>query len=400
LAVSLILGALAFAQGNPGLKEGDLAPAFVITTDRGSQISPDSFGGDLLVLNFWETACLPCVKELPSLSRFARDFRSSHVVVVAVGADDDERKYHAFLREHRVGLETYRDPSRRISHSFGTEMFPETYLIQNSRIIRKVIGPIDWAGNKITAFVRVHATRRLLPPVDTYEGERKAYDEIYSNADGLFSREPNAFMLRMIAGRKPGHALDVGMGQGRNALWLAAQGWAVTGFDISPAGIEIARRAAEQRGLRIETFVTSFEDFDWGKEKWDLILFSYFFPQSALPKVWDALKPGGVILVEGFHIDTARQRPLGGGYRNNELFQLLKDYRVLTYEDVEARQEWGLPYGNTNRLVRVLAEKSVPLRAGCTWSGRNYGPGDFMCWGVSRWNCGPEGWQSAGKCGQ
>src|SRR5882724_6884546 len=83
---------------------------------------------------------------------------------------------------------------------------------------------------------------------------------------------------------------------------------------------------------------------------------SYFFPQAALPKVWDALKPGGLILVEGFHIDTARVRPVGG-YHNNELFQVLKDYRMLIYEDVEDRQEWGL------RMVLPIAwYASLPKR--------------------------------------
>lgn len=233
---------------------------------------------------------------------------------------------------------------------------------------------------------------------DAHESERKAYDEIYSKPSDKFRTEPNAFLMRAITGRKPGRALDVAMGQGRNGLWLASQGWTVTGFDISPVGIEEARKAADKRGLRLETFVTPYEDFDWGREKWDLIVFSYFFPQAALPKVWDALKPGGLILVEGFHIDTARVRPVGGGYRNNELFQVLRDYRMLVYEDVQDRQEWGLPYGATNRLVRVLAQKAVPLPPGCSWEGRNYLQSEFMCWGVTRWTCGAEGWEHAGRC--
>ena len=230
------------------------------------------------------------------------------------------------------------------------------------------------------------------------EQERKAYDEIYSSKREMFSADPNAFMVRMITGRKPGRALDVAMGQGRNTLWLASQGWTASGFDISPVAIGEARKEAAKRGLEIETFVTPYEQFDWGKEKWDLILFSYFFPQAALPKAWESLKPGGLILVEGFHIDTARVRPLGGGYHNNELIHVLKDYRVLVYEDVQDRQEWGRPYGATNRLVRVLVQKSVPLPSGCSWEGRDYKAGESMCWGVGQWACRAEGWEHAGRC--
>ena len=97
------------------------------------------------------------------------------------------------------------------------------------------------------------------------EQERKAYDETYSSNRELFSAAPNAFMVRMIAGRKPGRALDVAMGQGRNSLWLASQGWTVSGFDISLVAVGEARKAAAKRGLKIETFVAPYEQFDWGK---------------------------------------------------------------------------------------------------------------------------------------
>jgi peroxiredoxin len=130
------------------------APIFSITTEQGRHISPDSFGGKLLVVNFWETACAPCVKELPSLSEFARRFRTEQVVAVAISGDDDPAKYRQFLRDHPVGLETYRDPARRIAKSFGTEIYPETYLIQGGRIVRKVEGPIDWTGDEVATFIR------------------------------------------------------------------------------------------------------------------------------------------------------------------------------------------------------------------------------------------------------
>src|ERR1051326_1744938 len=53
---------------------------------------------------------------------------------------------------------------------------------------------------------------------DPHESDRRAYDEIYSKDAGVFSAAPNSFMVRSISGRKPGRALDVAMGQGRNAL--------------------------------------------------------------------------------------------------------------------------------------------------------------------------------------
>src|SRR5262249_16581681 len=142
--------------------------------------------------------------------------------------------------------------------------------------VRRVRMP--FLRNAILLSVCLHASaQQLKTPVapdapDPYEQERKAYDEIYSTQRDMFSAEPNAFMVRTIAGRKPGRALDVAMGQGRNALWLAAHGWSVTGFDISPVAVAEARKEAAKRGLPIEILLTPYEQFAWGTEKWDLIL--------------------------------------------------------------------------------------------------------------------------------
>jgi peroxiredoxin len=153
LPVLALVCRFAVAQTDGVPKEGDRAPDFSITTDQGKRISQSAFPGSLLVLNFWETSCVPCVAELPSLSAFARKFRSKHVVVVAISGDDDARKYSRFLHDHKIVLDTYRDPARRISKSFGTFMFPETYIISDGRITRKVVGSIDWMNDDISSFV-------------------------------------------------------------------------------------------------------------------------------------------------------------------------------------------------------------------------------------------------------
>ena len=117
-------------------------------------MTASTFGGKLLVLNFWETAYTPCVKEMPSLTDFALKFRAEGVVVVAISADDDAEKYRRFVSDHHIVLGTYRDPSRSISKSFGTYMFPDTYIIQDARIVRKVIGGIESKRDDMASFVR------------------------------------------------------------------------------------------------------------------------------------------------------------------------------------------------------------------------------------------------------
>jgi len=150
---------LARAQPARAAGEGEAAPRFSLTTDQGRRVATSSFGGRLLVLNFWETACAPCVKELPSLDAFAHRFAPQGVVVLAISGDEDAAVYRRFLSDHRVTLDTYRDPERRIARAFGTTAFPETYLIQDGVVVRKVVGGIDWSSAAITAFVRARLAR-------------------------------------------------------------------------------------------------------------------------------------------------------------------------------------------------------------------------------------------------
>jgi SAM-dependent methyltransferase len=75
------------------------------------------------------------------------------------------------------------------------------------------------------------------------------FDGIYSQEEIPFLAEPNAFLVESTKDVKPGRALDVAMGQGRNALYLAKAGWEVTGFDISSKGLAAARAAAERAGV-------------------------------------------------------------------------------------------------------------------------------------------------------
>src|ERR1051325_1134771 len=73
------------------VQAGDVAPGFTIKADSGQTVSIPNFGGKLLVLNFWATWCPPCVQETPSLSEFARQYKSRGVVVLGVSVDRDEK---------------------------------------------------------------------------------------------------------------------------------------------------------------------------------------------------------------------------------------------------------------------------------------------------------------------
>ena len=131
---------------------GDAAPEFTIKADNGRTVSLPNFGGKLLVLNFWATWCPPCVQETPSLSQFAATYANKGVVVLGVSVDKDEKAYRNFLQKFNPAFLYARD--FKLHEDYGTFMYPETYIIDRSGVIRrKLIGPVDWNAPEITEFL-------------------------------------------------------------------------------------------------------------------------------------------------------------------------------------------------------------------------------------------------------
>ena len=135
-------------------KEGGRAPDFSVKTDQGTVVTANSFGGKVLVLNFWATWCAPCVQEIPSLSEFQKRFANSGVVVVAISVDKNEQKYRTFLERIHVSFETAHDPNMDVSNEYGTFQFPETYIIKNGRIMRKFPNAEDWLSDDMTQYIQ------------------------------------------------------------------------------------------------------------------------------------------------------------------------------------------------------------------------------------------------------
>lgn len=113
-----------------------------------------------------------------------------------------------------------------------------------------------------------------------------------------FNTEPNAFLVSVAETRKPGRALDVGMGEGRNALYLAKLGWDVTGFDPAEKAVALAQERAKKLGITIKTEIALDSTFDFGTDQWDLILYSWVAPGASARKAIQGLKPGGIVVLE------------------------------------------------------------------------------------------------------
>jgi len=134
---------------------GAQAPHFEIRTDAGLTISPSSFGGRLLVLNFWATWCPPCIEEMPSLDRMQQQLRDQGVVVLGVSVDEDEQAYKRFLERARVSFHTARDPEAAISALYGTYRYPESYVIdRHGKVVQKIIGAVDWTDERMMSYLK------------------------------------------------------------------------------------------------------------------------------------------------------------------------------------------------------------------------------------------------------
>jgi SAM-dependent methyltransferase len=188
------------------------------------------------------------------------------------------------------------------------------------------------------------------------------WNELYAKRDGK-EHQFNKFLAEQVKGMKPGKALDIGMGQGRNSLFLAALGWEVTGFDISEVGVKQAQAEAAKRGLKIDAQVGDSMKYDYGKAKWDLVLgmYMYQYLDKNAAKVVASLKPGGVLIVEGIHRDINKGNLRGEayGYRNNELLKVFSALRVRHYEDTVTQADWDRSGGKAVPLVRLLAVKDA-----------------------------------------
>lgn len=127
--------------------------------------------------------------------------------------------------------------------------------------------------------------------------EADFYSRLYLDDNSDFNHAPNHFLEQVVKGRNTGVALDYGMGQGRNAIYLAGLGWQVWGFDPAEAGVAIAQKQAKKLGLTLHASVVRDSEFDFGRERFDLVLFSWTMPLVPIQKVVDSLKPGGIVVI-------------------------------------------------------------------------------------------------------
>ena len=95
--------------------------------------------------------------------------------------------------------------------------------------------------------------------------EVERWNRILTAETPAFNAAPNQFLVEIIKGVKTGRSLDVGMGQGRNTIYLAQQGWESHGFDPADRAVAAAQERARALGVTITTTIATDDAYDWGE---------------------------------------------------------------------------------------------------------------------------------------
>ena len=154
----IALGALAVLTLVPGCDRGAhpanadrVAPDFTVS-DGENTIRLANYRGKVVLLNLWWSQCPPCIQETPALEQLHHD--RPDLAILAVSIDEDPVSYRRFLNRFHVDLNTVRDPDQTVAKMYGTDGWPETYIIDRKGVIRrKIVGDPDWSNPEIRNYL-------------------------------------------------------------------------------------------------------------------------------------------------------------------------------------------------------------------------------------------------------
>jgi 2-polyprenyl-3-methyl-5-hydroxy-6-metoxy-1,4-benzoquinol methylase len=189
--------------------------------------------------------------------------------------------------------------------------------------------------------------------------DRWQWDERYSGDELVWTSTPNQFLVSEVAGLSPGRAVDLACGEGRNAVWLAEQGWEVTGVDFSPVGLAKAQRFAALWNVEATWVESAVQDWRSPPEGFDLVAVLYLqLPKPerliALEVAASAVAPGGMLLVVA-HDQENLTRGFGGPPNAAVL------YNVADVTEVAVGA--GLTVERAEQVVRVVDTDTGPRDA-------------------------------------
>ncbi|MEZ5937736.1 MAG: class I SAM-dependent methyltransferase [Hyphomonadaceae bacterium] len=201
------------------------------------------------------------------------------------------------------------------------------------------------------------------------KSEGSFWDQRFDREDYVFGTAPNAFLRSHADRLQPGwRALAVADGEGRNGVWMAERGLGVHAVEGSPVAIEKARRLAAGRGVSLEFEHADLSDWTWPEAAYDVVvgIFIQFAPPPLRATMFEgmkrALKPGGLLLLEGYRPEQLVYRT--GGPQNADhmydeamLREAFGDMEILELNAYDAVIEEGEGHSGMSALIDLVARK-------------------------------------------
>ena len=195
------------------------------------------------------------------------------------------------------------------------------------------------------------------------------WDERYSTEDYAYGTKPNQFLEENFNHIPKGRVLSIAEGEGRNAVFLAKQGYSVTAVDASLVGLNKARKLAEENGVVVEFIHADLAEYDLGENKWDGIV-SIFCPlpssirKQLHKKVEAALKRNGVFLLEAYTPDQLKYGTGGGNsvdvMQSKESLSLeLAGLKFKHLIELERDVTEGVFHTGIGSVVQAIATKEI-----------------------------------------
>jgi len=192
--------------------------------------------------------------------------------------------------------------------------------------------------------------------VNASEDDKNRWNNRYNTGEYLYGKEPLKFLKEKLDILVRGKALVLAMGEGRNAVFLAGNGFDVDGCDISEKAIEKAKLFARESGVTLNAFVADLEEYKIPVNTYDLITCFYYTQRSLIPQIKDGLKKGGMVMLETYSIDQLKYEKNAPGPKNpayllkhNELLDSFSDFRILYYREGEIAEN--------KSVVSLIAQK-------------------------------------------
>jgi tellurite methyltransferase len=193
------------------------------------------------------------------------------------------------------------------------------------------------------------------------QAERLKWESRYCSSSHLRTSfaPPSSWLMKWASGMPLGKALDLAMGLGSNAIYLASLGFQVYGIDISLSGVQIAKKRALSSSLRVNAIVADLDVYPLRPNYFNLVVDCYYLNKALFPEIKTSLKPEGVVIIETY-VEDSVHKLVNPGYllKPKELLQAFCDFDVLAYEETQPNP-WA-DHPGQKRIAQICARSLKP----------------------------------------